>query len=241
MYAPFFEVDRTWNHSTMDIHPDYTVGHERLGARIFNTHLLWSMIPHQTSGTVPTQATAKKSGARYIYVLRDGRDVVTSFFHHLSNQANAGGFEGSFDEFFDAWLVGTLPYGRWVDHVRSWLLGVHEGQDRVLYVFYEELKQDLTRQLERIASFLGLDLSASEIAELEERVSFRFMKENISRFQPKSVEWKDGYSFIRKGQVGDHKNLLSPDQDSAFIRSRQDRFPPCGALRSFLNLYSKEG
>lgn len=146
-------MDASWDHGSGCFAPRYEEGHAAIGARVFNTHLLWHMMPRSAT-----------SQARYIYVVRDGRDVVTSFFHHLSNQANAGGFEGTFEEFFDAWLDGSLPYGRWADHVRSWFLGVTgAAADRVLFVCYEDLKADLSSQLRRVASFLGLHFTAPEV------------------------------------------------------------------------------
>eukprot|EP00959_Pyramimonas_sp_CCMP1952_P312997 6551634-Pyramimonas_sp.AAC.1 len=54
-------------------------------------------------------------GYRYIYLVRDGRDVATSFFHHLSNQdtKTGGGFEGDFSEFFEKWNAVGSP--RWLE------------------------------------------------------------------------------------------------------------------------------
>ena len=153
-FAPFFDVDRTWNHASGEPSGVYTKGGESSGGfgggrRVFNTHLRWDQMPRDEG-----------SGARYIYVVRDGKDVVTSFFHHLSNQADSGGFGGTFEEFFAAWLGGSTPYGRWADHVKSWLLrspsSVAAGH--VLVVYYEDLLADLEGQVRRVDAFLRRDL-----------------------------------------------------------------------------------
>ena len=47
-------------------------------------------------------------------------------------------------------------------------------------------------------------------------LTFDSMKRNMDRFQPVSVTWKPGYKFIRKGEVGDHKALLSETQQARF-------------------------
>ena len=185
-----------------------------MGHRVFNTHLRWEMMPR--SGA---------SKAKYIYVMRDGRDVVTSFYHHLSNQADSGGFEGSFDEFFDGFIDGSIPYGRWVDHVKSWLLRSGTGSSNVLVVYYEDLKADFKTQLRRISDFLELPYSQSKLDELAELMSFDFMKAQKDRFQPVSVGWKKGYEFIRKGAVGDHKNLLTEAHTRRFQACVEEAFP----------------
>jgi hypothetical protein len=168
-FSPFYEIDPHWNTSTGLPTQDGKL----LGRRVFNTHLRWSQMPRSNT-----------SKAKYIYVIRDGKDVVTSFFHHLSNQANAGGFEGSFNEFFDMWLEGTLPYGKYIDHIKSWLLRAGNGKDNVLVVYYDKLKSDLNYELIRINSFLELPPlmvdpikgDDSEWLNVQKVVSFAYMK-----------------------------------------------------------------
>lgn len=172
-FAPFYEIDSTWDIST---------GHpindgEVLGRRVFNTHLRWNQMPRKHN-----------SQAKYIYVIRDGKDVVTSFFHHLSNQE--GAFNGSFEEFFNEWLNGTLPYGKYIDHIKSWLLRAGIGKDNVLIVYYDKLKSDLNFELVRINSFLGLDPlmidkvtgDDSEWINILRVVSFSYMKVDYFNF-----------------------------------------------------------
>ena len=78
--------------------------HDSVGCRVFNTHLLWHMLP-------------KGSNMRYIYIVRSGKDVLVSFFKHLSHQLE-GGFEGGFDEFVEKWCSGEIAYGTWSNHLR---------------------------------------------------------------------------------------------------------------------------
>jgi Sulfotransferase domain len=103
--APFFEVDAHWERDALASW--IQDNHRSLKRRVFNTHLRFSMLPSQ--GT----------GGKFIYIIRSPFDVCVSFYHHLSNQVE-GGFEGSFDEFFDDWLNGKLAFGSWIDHIRSY-------------------------------------------------------------------------------------------------------------------------
>jgi hypothetical protein len=105
-FSPFYEVDRTWMGNV--ISPQYQENHNNLGIRIFNTHLRWSIMP-------------KGSAAKYIYVYRNGKDVCASFFHHLTNQADSGPYEGTFDEFVKDWCDNKIIFGNWMKHLKSWL------------------------------------------------------------------------------------------------------------------------
>jgi hypothetical protein len=86
-FSPFFEVDKHWDISQGTVKIKFTDNFSLLGRRIFNTHLRWDMMP-KGGGS---------NSAKYIYVVRNPRDVVTSFYHHLANEKN--GYSGTFDEF----------------------------------------------------------------------------------------------------------------------------------------------
>lgn len=218
MFAPFYDVDATWDNSSGKIKAGVGPGFKSMGRRVFNTHLRWDMMPRNTAGSTK---------AKYIYVVRDGKDVVTSFYHHLSNQADSGGYEGSFDDFYDGWLSGTTPYGRWLDHCVSYL--GYDGQPpvpEVLVLYYEDMKQDLKGTVKSIANHLDLKLSDAQIEhDILPKVSFQYMKTNQDLYQPQSVGWKPGYEFIRKGQVGDHKKLLSDGQRARFNEQLRATLP----------------
>ena len=71
-YAPFYEDDKTWSFDSGEgkIRRDIAAAQHAIGWRLFNTHLWWSMLP-------------KNGDARFIYVVRNARDVCCSFYHHL--------------------------------------------------------------------------------------------------------------------------------------------------------------
>ena len=162
--APFYEVDQYWREkqlnndsNTMKNQDDEPM--ERIPAqtpilsrnrsdnksnsndeyRVFNTHLS----PHQLP-----------KDAKCVYIVRDPLDVMVSFYHHLSNQAvEDGGFTGSFEDFFEGFLDGTIVYGKWQDHIEVWL-GEDVGNNRkFLLLHYEDMKQDLARETKRLARY----------------------------------------------------------------------------------------
>lgn len=193
-FAPFYEVDMTWNDENDEIADIYKENHALLGWRVFNTHLLFDFLP-----TLPAPN-------KYIYVTRDGMDVCTSFYHHLSNQVGSGGLSMDFDEFLDKWCSGSLPYGLWTRHVRNWRdVAKRSGVD-VLILQYEDLVGDLAANILKIAEHLEIPCTDDMLSRLLLRLSFDTMRSERSKYQPISVEWKEGFQFLRKGQVGDGRS-----------------------------------
>mmetsp|Transcript_653 Transcript_653/g.1491 ORF Transcript_653/g.1491 Transcript_653/m.1491 type:complete len:411 (-) Transcript_653:234-1466(-) len=237
--APFYEVDQYWREkrlnsgcSTKKNQDDEPM--ERIPAqtpilrrnrsdnnsnsndeyRVFNTHLL----PHQLP-----------KDAKCVYVVRDPLDVMVSFYYHLSNQAvEDGGFTGSFEDFFEGFLDGTIVYGKWQDHIEAWL-GEDVGKNRnFLLLHYEDMKQDLAKETKRVARFLmdgDDDQSGPEndddgyVDEIVSRVvphcTFAAMKQEQKRYTPLTVSWKSDPKtgkpydkFVRKGTVGDGRKFL---------------------------------
>lgn len=80
----------------------------------------------------------------------------------------------------------------------------------LLLLSYEKMKANLHIEVLRIISFLNLNHIPSHILEDEILPSFEFssMKNNIEKFQPKSVGWLNGFQFLRRGVTGDGKKLL---------------------------------
>ena len=64
---------------------------------------------------------------------RNGKDVLTSYFHfHRSHL----GFKGTLDDFLQAFVRGKIGYGSWFQHVADWKK--HAGDGNVLFLRYEE-------------------------------------------------------------------------------------------------------
>ena len=172
-YAPFYEADRSWSSNGKIADPANTK-QAGIGFRIFNTHLLPSMIPRSDTKT------------KIIYVVRNPKDVVCSFFHHLSAQhPDDGGFEGSFENFYSQWIEGNIAFGKWTSHVEQWLEYCNSEHSNVLVVSFEAMKANLTGEMCRVAKHLGLSLSEEYIVKHCVR---SFLLENMKRNKKKSLQ-----------------------------------------------------
>jgi hypothetical protein len=210
-FAPFYEIDKNWEEVDGEYRSKgkFADNHNRLGTRVFTTHLRWHMLP-------------KSENYKHIYVYRRGKDVAVSFHKHLSNQVGDG-FEGSLSEFVTAWTSGTLPYGRWVDHVHEWrVASLAEPSNNILMLAYEDMLVDLPSALRKIAAYLNVDISEDELVALVPKLTFDGMKAELARFHPISVQWKEGYEFLRHGVSGDGQELFSQQDTELFNRMVQD-------------------
>jgi hypothetical protein len=86
-----------------------------------------------------------------IYVLRDGRASVMSYYHYTNDIA---GVPRTLEEV----IRGDIYAGSWANHVFGW---APDTRPRTLLVRYEDLIADTKREVERIAAFLGVEAQKS--------------------------------------------------------------------------------
>ena len=89
------------------------VGEARVRAlpepRLIKTHL-------------PLERTPWHPGARYVYAVRNPFDCAVSFYHHTRGFVRHYDFaDGTFDDFFECFVVGEVDFGDYFDHLASWL------------------------------------------------------------------------------------------------------------------------
>jgi len=203
-YSPFFEIENTWDVPAGRIKDRFEERHLSIGWRVFNTHLRWDMLP-------------KADNMRYIYVVRNGKDVALSFFQHLSNQDDSDCFEGTLLDFVHQWCDGTIPFGNWLHHLQSWIEAYKsQTNSRILLVRYQDMLQQPLDTLKRIIAHMDLKVTDRRAEELLQYVSFDYMKAHQEQYMPISVPWKEGYSFIRNGKVGDSKNYFTEEHNAVY-------------------------
>lgn len=173
---------------------------------------------HTWTGLVKTHAdhdlfTKAFPQAPVIYVVRDPRDVMVSWWHYLNNPTYykynpAVPFQGSLGigEFLRRPCTPFLAYSysvvggfanavdRWCDHVKGWT----RPSGKVLVIRYEDLSRSFDSALDHIAGFLG------------QRPLRTRTKPTIS----------DGSGHLtRRGVPGDWQNWLVPDDVDFIVRS----------------------
>lgn len=189
---------------------------KRRAPRLFKSHLSYRSIP--------------KGPGRYIYVVRDGRDVAISYYNLYRTH---NGYKGSFAEFFELFMRGKAVYGSWFKHVEGWWK--HRNELNVLFLTYEELTRDLEGCLRRIIGFCHLEVTPEKLPLIVQRCSFAFMKQHESKFDP-ALETLSQHgvklnSFIRTGRTGEGVRELTPEQQVRFDEAFRVLSEPNGFAR----------
>ncbi|XP_054923096.1 3-beta-hydroxysteroid sulfotransferase-like [Dermacentor andersoni] len=113
-----------------------------------------SSLPLRTFAThlAPDKTNMTDEG-KYIYVTRNPWDVCVSFYHMTSNLSIFDFQYGTFEEFVSTFLNGNFGYGDYFEHVASGY--ALREQPNVLFVTYEELKNNTREIVLKLAYFLG--------------------------------------------------------------------------------------
>ena len=104
-------------------------------------------------------------------------------------------------------------YGFWEDHNIEWL--EQSSRNNIMFVTYEDLKEDTEREIRRIVQFLGLSLDEERIAETLKQSGFKHMQKSDNL----NYSWvTEGLKcgFVRKGQVGGWVDYLN-GEESAYL------------------------
>jgi aryl sulfotransferase len=196
---------------------------------------------------LPVDALVFSPEAKYIYVGRDGRDMVWSLHnHHL--RANEHWYGALNDtpgrvgppigrpdpdprRYFLNWLENDgAPFWPHWENVRSWW--AIRDLPNVLLVHFQDLKDDLPGQIARIAAFLGAAPDAGALARITGHCTFDYMKAHADEVTPLGgALWEGGgASFIHKGTNGRWQGTLTAADVAAYeARALAELGPDCAA------------
>jgi len=182
---------------------------------------------------LPVDALVFSPNARYLYIGRDGRDVVWSLYNHHAN-ANQRFYEAlndtpgrvgppigrppdSIRQYFNDWLAQDgHPFWPFWENIRTWW--EIRTLPNVFLLHFEDLKQDMPGEIRRIAQFLGIAIDEKRWPDILEHCSFDYMKANATASVPLGGAFWDGgaQTFINKGVNGRWRDVLSAEESAAY-------------------------
>lgn len=123
-----------------------------------------------------------------------------------------------------AFLTDQILFAPYNDHVLDfWKI---RNEPNILFLFYEEMKRDLDKEVKKTANFLNKSLTQKQVDELCQYLSIDSMRKDpmcnyddilyamrttIRNYEPLDEE----FQFIRKGIVGGYKEELSEEENQS--------------------------
>lgn len=156
-----------------------------------------------------------KPGEKSVYIVRDGRDVVVSYFFYLNKYvpSDQQGTWGKNKPGLLRRLFGrATPMNRFVrNRAKEWAANVSEALAHPLdaIVHYEQLNTDTAGALRKLFDDLQLPVEDAVIANAVEE--FRF-----ERMSGRKKGEEKGDSFFRKGVIGDWREKFGDGEKAAF-------------------------
>ena len=194
---------------------------------------------------LPVDAIRFYPKARYLYIGRDGRDVVWSMYNHHVN-ANQTWYDALNDtpgrvgppiepppddirQYWREWLDRDgHPFWPFWENIRSWW--AVRDLPNVKFIHFANLKHDMAREIRAIATFLDIPIKESRWEAILNHCSFEWMKKNATKSVPLGgAFWDAGAEvFINKGVNGRWSDTLSPEEVAAYqTRSRTELGDEC--------------
>lgn len=187
--------------------------HKLPSPRVFKSHLPYIWLP--------------KRRCRYIYIARDGKDVAWSFYNFYRSHFR---YHGSFEQFFKLFMRGWVAWGSWFYHIKGYWK--RRNDPRFLFLFYEDLVQDLEGMIRRIIDFCGFQIPEERLPEIVRRCRFDFMKQHEEKFDYAFELLADQGilpgSFLRKGRVGEGRAAFPDELKEQFDRKYNRSLAPLG-------------
>lgn len=182
---------------------------------------------------LPVDALVFSEQAKYVYIGRDGRDVLWSMYNHHAN-ANEAWYEALNDtpgrvgppiekpaetvtQYFDDWFERDgHPFWPFWENVRSWW--AIKDLSNVYMLHFADLKKDMPAEIRRIAEFLDVPVNEAKWHDILLHCSFDYMKANATRSVPLGGAFWDGgaETFIHKGVNGRWRDVLGEEQISQY-------------------------
>lgn len=168
------------------------------GRRYIKTHMPFSLLP-------PNLLT---SGCKIIYVARNPKDVSVSFYH-LNRLMLTQGYNKDWRTYWEYFSKNLQPWTPYWEHIKE---GYEQRNNpNVLFMFYEEMTKNVPAVLNKLSSFLDVQLDPDQMEKLVDHLSIKNFRNNKSvNFDLLGqvgvcINGEEG--FIRKGKVGNSSDF----------------------------------
>jgi aryl sulfotransferase len=172
---------------------------------------------------LPVEALVISPKAKYLFIARDGRDVLWSFYNHHKNGTeewykelnDTPGLVGppigkphdDILQYYREWIEKNgFPFWPFWENIRTWWNIRH--LPNIKFVHFQNLKDDMPGQIREIADFLEIKVDEEKWPAILDHCSFEYMKNNQELIAQDKHKLFNG-SFFNKGENKRWKDTLT--------------------------------
>ena len=189
---------------------------------------------------LPVDTLVFSPKAKYIYIGRDGRDVLWSLYNHhrifkkeVIRDIDSvpervapplGDAPTSVVDYFRDWLKKDgYPWWPYWEHILSWW--EIKTLPNVMLLHFSNLKGDMPGEIRRIAKFLDIAIDETKWEAILEHCSFDYMKSHASQSVPFGGDIFEGgaQSFLHKGVNGRWKDILTTEDIEQYENEAREK------------------
>ncbi len=145
---------------------------------------------------IKTHQTLFSYYPKTIYIYRDYRDVLVSFYYYETALKH---FDGTLEQFILSQNINK-PFGSWKEHVKMALDFKKNHPDQILLLSYEQLLDNPISKIESIAEFCNFQPKLS-FEEINRRSEFSKLKESETTHAG-DFKKQSNQHFFREGKKG---------------------------------------
>ncbi|XP_039003731.1 flavonol sulfotransferase-like [Hibiscus syriacus] len=176
------------------------------------THVPFSSLPKSASDS---------SGCKIVYICRDPKDTFVSMYHFFAKLAASRNMEPvPLNKAFEFFCEGASSFGPYWDHVLGYWKASLYQPDRILFLKYEDMKENTAFHVRKLAEFIGYGFTLEEegnrvVEKIVRMCSFDHLSNlevNKNGKIAENTPWEmENKLYFRKGTVNDWENHLTPE------------------------------
>lgn len=168
---------------------------------------------------------------RVIYIVRDPRDVVISYyFHFLKIRKIDDAYP--LEKFVERFIKGEVDeFGVWNEHVHGWMRLENDPSIDYMLIRYEDMLSDNLQVLTKVSEFFKKEVSEQRLNSIIQHCSIGNMK-SMEKKQINEIEVfknvRKDIAFVRKGKSGDWRKTLPDSSQNIIVDSWGDLMSKLG-------------
>ena len=148
---------------------------------------------------------------KIIFLIRDPRDIIVSWYFHLAHRKQK--YKGELSAFLNIPIGG---FNTIIKYYNIW--NKYKKHPHFLKVSYENLMNNSIDEIRKILNFLSINISDEDIKKAIDKCSFEKMRKleeqnifNVNRLKPGDINDPESFK-LRRGKIRGYKDYLSENQ-----------------------------